>query len=842
MESVLHTWEIELLGGLVAVCGERRLTRFRTKRSGHLLALLAARPERIYTREELGELLWPDEDQELQLRRLRDELSKLSTYLGETIFEKQGNVGVRLRPGITSDVARFDALFLRVVRTRAPEQRLTTLLQATALYKGDLLPGYLDDWSLRERERLRAVYGDVLSLLIAEQEALGQLDEARHHRHELATHFPELVISPLPSFSNGTGSHNVDGYFGREADLATIQQWSGRLLTLTGPGGMGKTRLSRQALPDALFVSLAEVQDAQVGLFEALHTTLALPKGDASPRSQVVYALNQHVAPLLILDNFEQLVTHGARLVAGLLEDVPKLRCVVTSRHRLGIAGEVEHVLERLAHAPSVELFLNRARRARPDFAQSPTVLPIVEKIVELLEGLPLAIELAAARSVVLGPVQMRDQLADRLRFLVNRRHAPVERQRSLRATLDWSVYLLSPELKRIFARLSVFRGGWSLEAAETVCRGCALNILDALEELYSHSLITVTFDSETETSRYDMLVVIREYASELLGDAPEELHVTRSHHRDAIEEQGAVLGTKTLGIPLSQKLVSRNLDNLRHAIQWGIETDNRAGLYGLLKRYGGWLFEQGCWDEFQQLMDEVEGHVLDKNDLAYFCSLRGSLARRRGHEIAASLYWNRWLEIAIELNRRDLEFNALFNLTNQAIDRNLLQDANFYINRVRHEHHSDILYQLLILRYSHKTNQSNEFQSNIIEFEKKIETITPHIAIILYLLDIYNDTKNYEKCLHWSKQILPKSIDQKNLFHSARVLSIMAKGLEVKGSLEAAYYAYRLAEQYHCLLASRYAKASQDARSTFEQRADFSPKWVLACEDDMWHTLTVKN
>ncbi|WP_395138130.1 BTAD domain-containing putative transcriptional regulator, partial [Armatimonas sp.] len=370
MESVPTTWLIELFGGPRAVCGDVSVSRFRTRRGGLLLAMLAARPERVHSREELGELLWPEEDPQKQNPRLRDELSKLKADLGEDILEKS-NSGVKVRPSITSDVARFDDYLLTAVRASTPEQRLPSLRAAAALYKGDLLPGFYEDWVQTERERLKAGCFTVLTRLALDLETVGHTDEAQLLRRELASRFPEQALPPAPTMAppgyplgagagGGVFLEGLDGYYGREADVLALREWASkppkgeRVLTLTGPGGMGKTRLTKQALPNALFVPLAEVSDAKSGFFEAIHAALALPKGDAPPREQIVYALRQQEAPLLVLDNFEQILTHGARLVEGLLKDIPALRCVITSRRRLGIRGETERVLEPLPHAPSV--------------------------------------------------------------------------------------------------------------------------------------------------------------------------------------------------------------------------------------------------------------------------------------------------------------------------------------------------------------------------------------------------------------------------------------------------------------------------------------------------------
>lgn len=162
MESTVPVaWQITLWGGLRATCGEKTVAHFRTLRCGLLLAILASRPERIHSREELGELLWPDEDPQWQRNRLRGELSELRHDLGEDIFEKSGNLGLRVRPGVSSDVARFDETVQAALRALAPERRVPLLQAAVALSEGDFLPGYYDDWSVRERERLLGLRREV---------------------------------------------------------------------------------------------------------------------------------------------------------------------------------------------------------------------------------------------------------------------------------------------------------------------------------------------------------------------------------------------------------------------------------------------------------------------------------------------------------------------------------------------------------------------------------------------------------------------------------------------------------------------------------------------------------
>src|SRR5207244_3504492 len=211
---------------------------------------------------------------------------------------------------------------------------------------------------------------------------------------------------------------------------------------------------------------------------------------------------------LLVLDNFEHLVEEGASVVQALLERLPSLKCLVTSRQLLGLSGEREFAVPPLQtpagapaagrpHAPpapfaleqlslyeSVQLFIDRAQIVKPDFQVTNRNAAAVAELCNRLEGIPLALELAAARAQVLTPGQMLYQLAHRFEFLVSRKRDGAKRHQTLHAAMDWSYRLLTPELQRFFARLSVFRGGWTLEAAEAVCEEpLALDYLAQLRE-----------------------------------------------------------------------------------------------------------------------------------------------------------------------------------------------------------------------------------------------------------------------------------------------------------------------------------------------------------------------
>jgi predicted ATPase/DNA-binding SARP family transcriptional activator len=379
------------------------------------------------------------------------------------------------------------------------------------------------------------------------------------NRDRDATDFPPHPQSVVPQHAQSSPSFTQDvpvpspnlplqltRFFGRETEIAQIRALlpHTRLLTLTGPGGTGKTRISLEVAGhlggsysgSVWFVPLAEILDVR-RIFSAIVESMALPRsGTEEPLESIVRALAVPAA-LLVLDNFEQLAAEGANTVVTLLSRAPTLTCLITSRQRLNLEGEWEYPipplptpneqdgLEVLCRCASVQVFVDRARMARPDFQVTRTNGQAVSELCRRLEGLPLALELAAARAKVLSPAQMLGQLANRLDFFMNRRREAAPRHRTLRAAIDWSYRLLSPELQGFFARLSVFRGGWTAEAAESVCEEPFA--LDRLEQLRDASLILG--EERGEEMRFRMLETLREYAAQQLS-ASERATCRRRH------------------------------------------------------------------------------------------------------------------------------------------------------------------------------------------------------------------------------------------------------------------------------------------------------------------------
>ena len=505
-------WRVELLGELRITCGERVVTRLESRKIAALLARLALHPQRVHTREELADLLWPESDRETGLARLRHALSSLRRTLIPSELSGDGffvadRQSVRVRPeALSCDVREFE---------RALAQKKFT--EAHQLYKGELLPGFYDDWLCDERERLIA---------LAESLPVG------------------LETPPRPAAAAlGTQQCLLPGYLtrflGRETEREQLTELVGscRLVTLLGPGGIGKTRLATEVAQQlaahyavVAFVPLAECFDASQ-LLDRVRAALQLAGGERSALEQLIPFLYERPT-LLVLDNLEQLVeSSAAEALEQFLLAVPSVTCLTTSRQVLGVAGEQTFPLSPLPAAPSLALFLDRARAARPDFALSARNREALTNLCEKLEGIPLALELAASRIRSLSPSEMQSQLEQSLRLLArpaqgsqkNTRHA------SLHAAIEWSWQLLSPDQQAFFAQLSVFRGGWTAAAAQSVCD--APDATERLAALTDASLVLYEESGHARReSRFHLLGLIRTFATEQL---PEGIAQTaRARHR----------------------------------------------------------------------------------------------------------------------------------------------------------------------------------------------------------------------------------------------------------------------------------------------------------------------
>jgi predicted ATPase/class 3 adenylate cyclase len=359
-------------------------------------------------------------------------------------------------------------------------------------------------------------------------------DLGEHQLKDLTT--PERIYQlghdehpPLKSLNQTNLPVQPTPLIGRERELDELLEMirSHRLVTLTGPGGVGKTRLALQAaaelvdeFPDGVwFVSLASLRDP-----ELVTATIAETIG-GRPHETLEERLERRQT-LLLLDNFEQLLDAAPQL-ATLLQQADGLKLLVTSRAPLHLTGERELPVPPLADHDAVELFVERVRADDPSFQPDEHVTAICRQ----LDNLPLALELAAARTSVLVPAQLHQRLEQRLPLLSGGARDAPERQQTLRATIDWSHDLLTDEEKRLFGRLAVFAGSFDLEAAEDVCAAH----LDTLASLIDKSLVRRTLDG-----RFFLLAAIREYALERFEQLPDSEAVSERHTRHFLERAQA--------------------------------------------------------------------------------------------------------------------------------------------------------------------------------------------------------------------------------------------------------------------------------------------------------------
>jgi predicted ATPase/DNA-binding CsgD family transcriptional regulator len=405
--------------------------------------------------------------------------------------------------------------------------------------------------------------------------------------------------------ARGTLPAELTSFVGRRRELSETRRLlaGSRMLTLTGVGGVGKTRLAlrmaaevRRTFPDGVwFVELAALNDPQL-LPHTVANTLELRQVSADPAGDLAAYL-EHKRLLVVLDNCEHLTDACAVLTSKLLASAPGLRVLATSRHVLGVEGEQILVVPPLStpdaevragdatHYESVQLFLDRAMAVAPGFEVTDGNREAVVELCRRLDGIPLAIELAAVWLRTLSPAQILERLEDRFRLLTTGRPAGPARHQALDATVGWSHDLCSPAEQLMWARLSVFSGGFDLEAAEAVCSGEGIphdDVLNLIASLVNKSIIVRQQATDHTTAWYHMLESIRQYGAERLS-GQDQVRAVRVRHRDHYRSLADRFAAEGFGPGQADWFIRlrRESGNLRAALEFCL-AEQRDGVAAL--------------------------------------------------------------------------------------------------------------------------------------------------------------------------------------------------------------------------------------------------------------------
>ena len=444
---------------------------------------------------------------------------------------------------------------------------------------------------------------------------------------DLPSEFPPLKT--LESFNHNLPTL-LTSFIGREKEIDEIKKLitEHRMLTLTGSGGAGKTRLAlhvaegllRQFSGGVWFVELAPLDDpALVG--QTLLSVLKLREDAHRTSLEIIRDHLRSKTALLILDNCEHLIDACVQVSESLLRACPKLKILGSSREALGIPGELSYrvpslktpgstdlmQLEHPLEIDSIRLFVERGMTANPDFKLSKENTPFVAQVCSRLDGIPLAIELAAARVKVLSPEQIASRLDDRFRLLTGGARTALPRQQTLRAMIDWSYSLLSDAEKMVFRRLAVFTGGWTLEAAEFVCGEGRQgpDILDLMARLVDKSLVTA--EEVDGGVRYRRLETIRQYSRERLFET-EEVEAIRDRHLAYYAQLSEEIerGLQGPGRKLWVQRSEAEQENLRTAIEWGLARKPESALRIAANLAVGIAFGGYSVEGFRWLRDDM--------------------------------------------------------------------------------------------------------------------------------------------------------------------------------------------------------------------------------------------
>jgi predicted ATPase/DNA-binding SARP family transcriptional activator len=731
-----------------------------------LLAALLLRAGTAVPRDALVDALWGEAPPSSAVQSLQVYVHGLRKALGPERIETRGtSYRVVLEPG-ELDLERFQALVARAGRdldAGRPDSAAGSIRAALALWQGPALVDLAAEALARaererlEEERLRAfeLLGDAelecgrhdavlgeLDALVAEhpyresfrrQQVLalyrsGRQKEALEAHRSARAALDELGIEPSaelreleravlrqdPALAAPARPEELQTRLpraptplvGRQLEIAAVAallREETRLVTLTGPGGTGKTRLALAVAEEvaaewpARFVDLSPLRDAGL-VGGTVEQALDLADGTRPAPEAVAEWLGSRRL-LLVLDNFEQLL-EGARVVAELLAAAPGLAVLATSRAPLRLSAEHEYPVPPLPLREAVELFAARARAVDPRFELSGDHAGSVAEICTRLDGLPLALELAAARSKLLPPEAMVGRLDRSLELLTGGARDLPARHQTLQATLDWSYGLLDPSAGELFARLSVFRGGCTVEAAEAVVPGP--DVLGRIASLVDESLLRRV--DGALGPRFAMLETIREYAAARLRASGAEEDAQRRHAayflRLAETAGGALMAGTLYDEPLAE--LDAEHDNLRGAIAWAAaagEIEGEVRMVVALRQY--WLLRGELAEARRAFDGAIERSASAESRLHASALAHGGLFPYRQGDVAeAKRIWTRAHELYLELGDEGEAGRCLAELGSVAVvERELERAQALYEQSVKHfEAHGQPVRQAIAL------------------------------------------------------------------------------------------------------------------------------------------------
>jgi predicted ATPase/DNA-binding SARP family transcriptional activator len=707
--------EVKLLGKFEVSHGGKTIA-ITSRPAQSLVAYLILNAGTAHRREKLAGLLWPDSLEETARDNLRHALWRLRKALpsqpkAEYLLPDDLSIAFN-----ASSEYWLDAAELEKLSETASAHELIAILSA---YQGELLPGFYDEWVVLEREHLYSIFehhmARLMSLLQNENRWLDMLDwgerwiklgqrpepayralmmahAAKGDMSKVAVMYERCVkslkefgiepseqtkelyenlksgkdapktVSIGKKLGSKEASSNIPvpltSFIGRQGELKDIAKLlsSSRLLTLTGPGGVGKTRLAIQTAHDSIkkfkegvfWVGLVGLSDEKL-IPQEIAQALNVREVSNEPMIMTLKTFLKSKDVLLIIDNCEHLIRACAQYSEQLLGACPKLKILATSIEAFGLFNEVvwkvpslplpemEAALSvsELQEFASIELFDERAGNAKSGFALDESNVASVTQICRRLDGIPLAIELAAARIRVLSVDEIAARLDDRFSLLTAGSRTAISRHQTLRATIDWSYDLLTEPERVLLRRLSVFAGGFTLEAAEAVCsEGMKRSdILDLLGRLVDKSLVIVDTTSVAGVTRYRLLETIRQYALEKLTGIGEALAV-RDQHLEFFTNLAEEAEPSTFGdeAAIWFKRLDKDLDNIRAAMEWS--TNNGEAVKAL--RIGGSLVYY--WFAHPALSSEWHDRI--QQALSHPKGMERTLARAKALNGIGFMYW----------------------------------------------------------------------------------------------------------------------------------------------------------------------------------------------------------